>query len=210
MIETFDREVNYGLIGTLKWPVGDSGAYNGPMDDWQHNIESILLNVKDFHVVVQAGGCCGLYPLLYSGFFRKVYTFEPSPDNFYCLELNCKAQPNIIYENTALHCAATFCNMSTDERGNVGVHHITEVGQGNIPTRTIDSLNLEYCDLIHLDVEGHELYILEGAEKTIKKFSPTIVLEDNKQTCASTLKQLGYNYRKELKHDILYRIEKGK
>ena len=205
MIETFDRKVNYGSIGTLKWPVGDTGAYDGPMADWQHNIETILQNVKDFNVVVQAGGCCGLYPLLYSKFFKKVHTFEPSPDNFYCLELNCKSQPNITYANVALHDTETFCYMSTGERGNVGVHHITKVDQGNIRTRTIDSLNLEHCDLIHLDVEGHEIYILRGAEKTIKKFSPVIVLEDNKRACAVSLNQLGYNYYKELKHDILYR-----
>jgi hypothetical protein len=41
----------------------------------------------------------------------------------------------------------------------------------------IDDLNLECCDLIHLDIEGYELHALMGARNTIEKHQPLIVLE---------------------------------
>ena len=36
-------------------------------------------------------------------------------------------------------------------------------------------------DLIKIDVEGHELNVLKGMEKTLKKFSPIIVFESQKK-----------------------------
>lgn len=49
----------------------------------------------------------------------------------------------------------------------------------DIPTSmiTLDSLNLDRCDLIKMDIEGMELDVMEGAVKTIKKFKPIIYTE---------------------------------
>jgi hypothetical protein len=42
---------------------------------------------------------------------------------------------------------------------------------------TIDDLSLNSCNLIHLDIEGYELYAIKGAVNTIVKYKPTVVLE---------------------------------
>ena len=52
---------------------------------------------------------------------------------------------------------------------------------------SIDSLELESCDLIHLDVERHELSSLKGANETIQKYHPDIYAE-----------VLNYNHAKSL------------
>jgi FkbM family methyltransferase len=44
---------------------------------------------------------------------------------------------------------------------------------------TIDSLNLDQCDFIKLDLEGAEPLALQGAKETIKKFHPIILFEHN-------------------------------
>ena len=45
---------------------------------------------------------------------------------------------------------------------------------------TIDSLNLSRLDLIKIDVEGMELEVLQGAEATLGRFRPIIIVEQLK------------------------------
>ena len=47
----------------------------------------------------------------------------------------------------------------------------------NIPTLKVDDLNLSECAFIQLDVEGYQLFALQGANNTIKKFKPVISIE---------------------------------
>ena len=42
---------------------------------------------------------------------------------------------------------------------------------------TIDSLNLDKCDLMKIDVEGGEWDVLNGAHLTLTKYMPVIILE---------------------------------
>jgi FkbM family methyltransferase len=48
--------------------------------------------------------------------------------------------------------------------------HVVEIS-------TLDDQSLSKCDLIKIDVEGHELDVLEGARNTILKCSPLIIFE---------------------------------
>lgn len=135
-------------------------------------------------LVVQGGGHHGLYAELLSSYFSTVYTFEPHPDNFYCLTLNCKSD-NIIKIQSAL--GATDGSLTLEETVTTGQHRILHDGDMyRMPTTgrfyrthstSIDSLNLEQCDFIFLDVENYEHEVLIGAMKTIKKFKPAICLE---------------------------------
>ena len=53
---------------------------------------------------------------------------------------------------------------------------------------TIDSLNLEDTVLIQLDVEGHEMFALKGALKTISKCRPVVAIEDNEEKCSKFMR----------------------
>lgn len=57
-----------------------------------------------------------------------------------------------------------------------------------VEVRTLDSFNLDNVGLIKMDVEGNELYTLQGCVKTIKKFHPIIYFE-----CAD-VHMTPYNY----------------
>lgn len=128
------------------------------------------------NLVVQAGGSYGVWPKQLAETFKCVLSFEPERSSFSLLYLNCGDIENIHIINAAL----------TDETKFVHIHpisftsHITtyEGSLKNIVCGvTIDSLNLPYCDMILLDVEGHEINALKGALKTIKKFKPIILVE---------------------------------
>ncbi len=45
--------------------------------------------------------------------------------------------------------------------------------------KTLDSFNFENVDFIKIDVEGHELKVLKGSQKTLEKYNPVICMEEN-------------------------------
>ena len=57
-----------------------------------------------------------------------------------------------------------------------------------VPCRTIDSYEFEDVDAIKIDVEGSELMVIEGAEKTIDRFRPSVQVEIVPKQC----NQYGY------------------
>ena len=43
--------------------------------------------------------------------------------------------------------------------------------------KTLDSLNIKDIDLIVMDTEGYELFVLKGGIETIKKYKPVLIIE---------------------------------
>lgn len=200
------REETVNGVKNWLWVAEDSGAWDGPSREWeQTHRDAYLRHVKSRNVVVQAGGNCGLYPRLFSQYFQTVYTFEPDPLNFHCLVNNCQ-RDNIIKINAALGDAFELVRVRRAGMSNVGMHTITKEG-GDFPKITpqftIDSLGLENCDLIQLDVEGYEPKVIGGALETIRKFHPVISCE-NGGAVRPRLTELGYEAREVVGADTIY------
>jgi FkbM family methyltransferase len=136
--------------------------------------------VTNRRVVVQAGGNNGLYVKQYAELFETVYTFEPVPELFYCLNRNV-TNNNVFKFQACLgnkHEQVGIGNKIDNNAGSTNVF-----GSGVTPTLTIDDLGLQNCDLIHLDIEGFEIFALRGALNTINKFKPVIVIETAGHCC---------------------------
>lgn len=84
----------------------------------------------------------------------------------------------------------------------MGVWQVQEDPEGSIKIITIDSLNLPRCDLLHLDVEEFEPNVLQGAEKTIAKYKPVIILEAGHG--GDIAESYGYQLVEKLTTDWLY------
>ena len=172
------RSVNYEGVDELWWITQDTKAFNSPLVDWKNDKDHFLKYVKNKDTVIQAGGNCGLYARFYGNYFNTVYAFEPDPSNFSCLKLNCQDSKYKIY-NVALGESIGKANLRFPKKKfrNAGIWQVVLDNDGAVDVITIDSLNLEKCDLIHLDVESFEPFVLKGAINTIKKFRPVIILE---------------------------------
>lgn len=196
------------------WPKEDSGV-------WKHfhhkdtldslNIITNLCNRK--RTVIQAGGNCGIYPVYFSKYFKKVITFEPSTDNFYCLSNNAK-QNNIFKYQSAI--GNNTDPVRVEKVQNIGGYKV--IGTGSIPQLTIDSFNLVDVDLIQLDVEGHEGYAIQGALETIERCKPWIMLETKSKNASHSIwskKELdklmlsiGYEiYSEPTRLDTIYKVK---
>jgi len=61
-------------------------------------------------------------------------------------------------------------------------------------------LKINRVDLIKIDVEGAETFVLEGAKKTLKKYHPKIIFEawdrGSLNECKKILHRVGYRIKK--------------
>lgn len=131
---------------------------------------------KPVHNVIHAGGNMGIYALEFAKEAKNVYVFEPTDENFSALSLNCARTTNIFLYKAALGNSNTPIDMVNEtEDKQCGAWRVK--GSGNIPTLKIDDLGLDDVSIIHLDIEGFELYAIQGAEKTIRKCQPLLSFE---------------------------------
>jgi FkbM family methyltransferase len=207
------REESVDGVSHWMWPKTDTGAWDGPSAEWVNSHKDGYLKFcKKFDVVVQAGGNCGLYPMLFSQYFSRVYTFEPDPLNFHCLVNNCQ-KPNIFKFNAALGEMNKLLHIYNGNEGNVGCHTVGDdpnrytTLQSFIPTMTIDQLALDHCDLIQLDCEGYEPNIIVGAMDTISRFKPVISLETANRETDAILIEFGYTHKLSVGSDKIFAVE---
>lgn len=205
------REDTVAGVGPWVWARTDVHAWIGPKRDWEDGHRQKIMDlVPEKHTVVQAGGNMGMYPRLLSDIFSRVYTFEPDPVNFHCLVANCQRE-NIVKINAALGYKHEMVRVSTDPFNdwdtNYGVRTVVaDPGRANVPTLRIDDLGLDRCDLIMLDVEGHELKSLKGAVETIESFKPVIFAEHHAahESPEPFLKSFGYDLVAYSFHDLIF------
>jgi FkbM family methyltransferase len=197
--------------------VDNEGTFDNIIYGWAFQ-RQIIENHIPYHrrnLVVQGGGWHGMYPRLLANVFKTVYTFEPHPDNFKCLSINCDLD-NIIKMQCGLNDVNT--QLTLEETLHTGQHRVVDdlVYPMYLTGRTfpiqclsIDSLNLPECDFMMLDLENHEPKALLGAVNTIRKFKPVISLEvsyfeKNNKFYDDFLVYFGYNLIYKSDNDCLY------
>jgi FkbM family methyltransferase len=77
------------------------------------------------------------------------------PENFGGVSLNLDAGRGSVAEDTAL--------------------------EDTVPLETVDGLGLESCRLLKVDVEGMELDVLRGAERTLRELRPLVYVENDRR-----------------------------
>jgi len=191
--------------GDWWWPVADQCARGAIITEVTRAIPWVLSVVKG-GTVVQAGGNVGVYPALMSKHFDEIHSFEPDPDNYECLVRNlAERTANVRHFNAALGAEEGFCSVVHFEPNNCGAHKIAIEDEDGIPVMTIDGLDVK-PSLIWLDIEGHELEALKGAQRTLSVCSPVIILEVKGLGDDPTdwLAARGYTERARLGNDIMY------
>lgn len=122
----------------------------------------------------------------------QVHAFEPVPDVYRRLQEHVDA--NNLGDRVHTHTVALSDQNGTMTFAAADLHGRNQ-GQGSlvnqeretaaveleVPTRTldgmVDELGIDRLDLIKLDIQGGETFMLRGGEATIRRFRPVLVME---------------------------------
>jgi len=162
----------------LLWPDYDERCAAVTFAETENALPQILAHVAQRRVVVQAGGNCGPLVRQLAPLFGAVYTFEPDPRNFVALTVNTAEFANVHRYQAVLGVDRRTVDLAQGDAkypANCGSFYAS--GTGTIPTLQVDDLGLSGCDLLMLDVEGAEFAALLGAEDTVLKHRPVVVIE---------------------------------
>jgi len=162
-----------------------------------------LVSSRD--VALDVGANKGLYSYAFSKMFSAVHAFEICPDH--CRQLQAYRSPRITLHTVGLS------NRIAKEKLYVPVLSTgwvldswASLESGNCPDAAgqiektvevcpLDSFGFKQCSFLKIDVEGHELEMLEGAEKTIRATLPRILIEVREKNLMAVdrfLEGLGY------------------
>ena len=136
---------------------------------------------KNDGVLLNIGSNIGCYAISFVDSAKEILCFEPNIEAFECLHHNLYKYKNVKLYNIALSDKESGYEVRC-ENDNIGMAFIIESDKSEFHTTTIDNLNLEDLDFILIDVEGFELKVLQGGEKTISRFNPIMVIEINDHT----------------------------
>jgi FkbM family methyltransferase len=150
----------------------------------------------------------------------KVYSFEAQSTVFNCLKKNIEANgcentiliekavhnkdgeslyfPQYDFSETSIFKSAPYSGLALIADAKDGVE---------VKTITIDSLNIDtHISFIKIDVQGSDLFAMQGATKTILKHKPVIIFEFEEPVQAQF--KTSFNDYVEFVRSINYRFEK--
>lgn len=148
-----------------------------------------LINwLKEYHsnifngAVIDVGANIGNHSVFFSKFFKNIYSFEPNPTTFKLLKINSKINNNISIKKKGLSNKIELSYL-LENRSNLG-------GSKLIDKKSTDTIDIQLSTLDHeinsikesiklikIDVEGHEFEVIQGSKKTIMKYKPIIIFE---------------------------------
>jgi FkbM family methyltransferase len=131
---------------------------------------------------IDIGANVGLYTYRFAQCFGQVEAFEPIPR---CARIIASSRMgNVCLRNYALSNRCGKATLSIPVTGGPEAdslaslsNHFPDAKSLVVDLHTLDSFHFSEVDLIKIDVEGHELEVLEGAMQTIDRELPTILVE---------------------------------
>ena len=131
---------------------------------------------------VDVGAADGAYVanmLLYSS---AVVAFEPRPDAAMRLRSHFGNTKLVRVENAALSDRVGLSNMRIAEKATSSTIEPRNPVDAPLPaievsTNRLDNYGISPLGFIKIDVEGHELSVLEGAKETLKRERPMVLIE---------------------------------
>lgn len=209
LLETGHLRVKRGRHGVIAYPVHDAfvGRSIDLYGEWSPgDAEVVSPYLRPGMTALDIGANIGTFTLFLAGAVGAgghVHAFEPVRASQRLLDgnlaLNGLAQ--VETHAVAVGAAAGIVHVPDLDHGtvgNFGAASLDPAGTGRpVPMITIDSLDLPACDLIKADVEGHERAVLAGAGRTLARFRPVLLLENEEPSLSPALVEalLALDYR---------------
>lgn len=154
-------------------------------------LDYIRDNFNEQKTIIDIGANIGNHSVYFANFLKYdcILGFEPLEHNFALLNRNMTG-----YENIALaqYAVGNYTGMAKMQPNfsNSGAGEINnEFGTIEVPIMVLDRVFFTDVTLMKIDVEWHEPQVLEGAQDTIQRCKPLILIEDANKEYAKLLPQ---------------------
>jgi FkbM family methyltransferase len=182
----------YGLIDTESLKIVTKA--------WEPYLHPFFQQLSKDQIFVDVGAHIGKYTIWAARACKLVIAIEPMPLNYLVLLNNVKLNGyrNVIALNLAtwdkvckipLYIAPPWLMAHHSLKKDFGLGYV-EVHAKPLDI-ILEELNVPRVDLIKIDVEGAEYETLKGSIKTLRRFSPKLIVEVGKSN-ASKVRQLLY------------------
>lgn len=178
-------------------------------------ITAALGYCTQFRMAVDVGAHVGLWSMHLARRFESVQAFEPMAQHRECFLRNV-LMPRVTLYPVALGAESGHVHLRTYTPGSSGDTHVDLSEPGAILQVTLDSIVVQSppeVDLLKIDCEGYELFVLRGAEWTLRNCKPVVIVEQKRGKAAAYglrdteavdfLQSLGYVLRREMMGDYI-------
>lgn len=141
-----------------------------------HKWKAAIKHIRGHRHGVDVGAHCGLWSRVFERYFDRLTAFEPFSDHVECFRANVPQRDGVVLHQIAIGDRHGDVRIKTALKCS-GWAHVDPNGETTAQIRMLDEFELTDVDFIKIDVEGYEYQVVKGAERTIKRWKPTIVLE---------------------------------
>lgn len=156
-------------------------------------------------VFIDVGAHVGKWTLFVSKTASRVLAFEAHPETYQYLVRNAETNEakNVEAFNVALSDAEKKIRFDARELSHASVSMISEEGNMEIESKPLDffTKDISEVELLKIDAESHEFYVLRGARETLRRTKRIICEingESDRQKIIDFLRSLGFAHVEKL------------
>lgn len=202
-----------------EWMAKHGELVNGKGTYQIKKLRAALGFCKHFRTAVDIGAHVGMWSMHLAPRFQQLHAFEPVAQYRECYERNVAHRDHTYLYPCALGREEGRVRMQIDPSSSGGtfvgeVSGDRERKDGWVPAYTLDSFGLADVDFVKIDCEGFEHHVVAGAEETLRRCQPTIIVEQKSHKLAGNfgianrpalemLVSFGAKVRKEMGGDFI-------
>ena len=135
----------------------------------------MLDTVTSRRVALDIGAHVGFWSYYLAKYFAYVHAFEPVTRHAECFRRNV-TEGHVVLHEIALGNRRDQVHVESAPE-NSGMAHVARTMAGVVPLETLDSFELQDVDLVKIDVEGYESFVVQGARRTLIRSRPIVIVE---------------------------------
>lgn len=165
------------------------------------------------NTAIDVGAHCGFWSFYLSLNFKKTYAFEPIDIFRECFLKNVKSE-NVELFPFAIGEDNKSISLNIDLKNSGATHISKNFNKGHqVDMKKLDDFEYDNLDFVKIDVEGYENKVILGAENTLKKHKPIIIVEQKKYSsrygedefqALDTLQRYGANVLEQVYNDFIF------
>lgn len=138
------------------------------------HLDVALSHVKTFRLAVDVGAHSGAWTLVMARRFKRVVAFEPFEANHARWEKKLEGVTNATLIKAALGDEHVQAHLQGEKHSK---HFCVKDAAGDIEMQRLDDYGFIDLDFLKVDTEGADALVLKGAEQTIRRCRPVVIVE---------------------------------